>query len=374
MRKFRLAIVDGFAGGGKYSEGQSGSPLIFLEELKNAIIATNIKRAAEKSEPIQFECLLIFNDNDKHNLEALRKNVFELKREIDSTTPGLYLDIHFLNEDFDTSYKKISTELSITYGFQNVIFNLDQFGYTGVNIEIIKDIMVRFKSPEIFLTFSIDSLLIFMQKNDPNKLKMNLRVLGSDIEEFIEIDKRLRTTKWLGAAERLIYEEFRHTANYFSPFAIYNPDGWMYWSLHFSKNYRARQEYNDVLHANSSHLAHQGRSGLEMLTYDIKKDFPTHLFDKDSRERSKLSLHQDIPEFIRKSGDSMYVSDFYEGIYNLTPSHSDDIHEVLIESPDITIITENGGERRSKNTINLTDIISLNPQASFFPFFNNTKK
>ena len=34
--KFRLAIVEGFAGGGRYDCGSPGSPLIFLEELRFA--------------------------------------------------------------------------------------------------------------------------------------------------------------------------------------------------------------------------------------------------------------------------------------------------------------------------------------------------
>jgi three-Cys-motif partner protein len=34
--RFRLAIVDGFAGGGRYAGGASGSPLIFIEELRVA--------------------------------------------------------------------------------------------------------------------------------------------------------------------------------------------------------------------------------------------------------------------------------------------------------------------------------------------------
>ena len=41
MERFRLAVVDGFAGGGKYDCGTSGSPLIFVEELKHAVEAVN---------------------------------------------------------------------------------------------------------------------------------------------------------------------------------------------------------------------------------------------------------------------------------------------------------------------------------------------
>ena len=34
--RFRLAIVDGFAGGGRYKCGSPGSPIIFIEELRFA--------------------------------------------------------------------------------------------------------------------------------------------------------------------------------------------------------------------------------------------------------------------------------------------------------------------------------------------------
>ena len=42
--KFRLAIVDGFSGAGKYECGNFGSPLIFLETLKNTTHEINVMR------------------------------------------------------------------------------------------------------------------------------------------------------------------------------------------------------------------------------------------------------------------------------------------------------------------------------------------
>ncbi|MGE0034118.1 MAG: three-Cys-motif partner protein TcmP [Xanthobacteraceae bacterium] len=38
--KFRLAIVEGFAGGGRYKGGEPGSPLVFIEELRAAAEAS----------------------------------------------------------------------------------------------------------------------------------------------------------------------------------------------------------------------------------------------------------------------------------------------------------------------------------------------
>ena len=47
QERFRLAVIDGFAGGGRYECGTSGSPLIFIEELKRAIESVNAQRAAQ---------------------------------------------------------------------------------------------------------------------------------------------------------------------------------------------------------------------------------------------------------------------------------------------------------------------------------------
>lgn len=55
QERFRLAIVDGFAGGGRYQCGTSGSPLIFIEELKRATEAVNTTRAAQGLNAIEVE-------------------------------------------------------------------------------------------------------------------------------------------------------------------------------------------------------------------------------------------------------------------------------------------------------------------------------
>lgn len=62
QERFRLAVVDGFAGGGRYQCGTSGSPLIFIEELKRASEAVNTLRMGRGLAPIEIECLLVFND------------------------------------------------------------------------------------------------------------------------------------------------------------------------------------------------------------------------------------------------------------------------------------------------------------------------
>ena len=70
--KFRLAIVDGFAGGGRYKCGSPGSPIIFIEELRLAAEALNIKRQSEGRAPLDIECFLILNDYEPKAINVLK--------------------------------------------------------------------------------------------------------------------------------------------------------------------------------------------------------------------------------------------------------------------------------------------------------------
>jgi hypothetical protein len=68
------------------------------------------------------------------------------------------------------------------------------------------------------------------------------------------------------------------------------------------------------------------------------------------------------------------VGEFYEGIYNATPAHSEDIHQAIIDNPDLEVVTPAGGERRSARAIALGDVVKLKRQTSFFPMFFDTIK
>lgn len=118
---------------------------------------------------------------------------------------------------------------------------------------------------------------------------------------------------WLGAAERLVFGAFQSCAQYVSPFSINNPNGWRYWLIHFANAYRARQEYNDILHRNSTAQAHFGRSGLHMLSYDPAHASATlYLFDVSGRKEAQEQLSDDIPRLVMEFGDAISVGTLYE--------------------------------------------------------------
>jgi hypothetical protein len=251
-----------------------------------------------------------------------------------------------------------------------VLFNLDQYGSSHVERKTLADIIISFSSAEIFYTFSISSLLAFLQKSNPQLLNAQLAFLGATPADLSSLEGRMSNNAWLGAAERLVFDSFRSCATYVSPFSINNPNGWRYWLIHFANNYRARQEYNNVLHQNSSAQAHFGRSGLHMLLFDPAHDSNAlYLFDFSGRKEARKQLSEDIPRLVMDFGDTIGVSEFYESIYNMTPAHMDDVHAAIIENPDLEVITEQGGERRRANTIGRGDTLRIKQQRSFFPMF-----
>lgn len=369
QEKFRLAIVDGFAGAGLYKCGSYGSPLIFVEVLQKTEKEINSRRVGQGMRPIQIECLLIVNDQEEFVVGKLRRNIAPLVGAVKSDGGKLNLEIEFLNSAFEQVYSQIKRRLQ-SAKCSNVLFNLDQCGYSHVTSPIIRDIITSWRSAEVILTFMIGSMLAFLS---PEK---DLGNVPLDPETRIRVDalleggeKVLSKDRWLGEAEKIVFEQLRDCAPFVSPFSINNPNGWRYWLMHFASSYRARQVYNNILHQERTTQVHFGRSGLNMLSYDPENEGQLYLFDSNSRMSAKESLSEDIPRLIAQAGDVLAMEDFYKAAYSETPAHSDDIHETIIASPDIEVITESGGERRKHNTIKIGDTLRLKTQRSMFFMF-----
>lgn len=368
QERFRLAVIDGFSGGGQYSCGSYGSPLIFIDTLKNAFIEINAARAVNGMKLVEIECLLVFNDSVKETMELLKTNVAPLLAEIKANHPTLHVQVHFFNGAFDQIYPDIKAMLN-TGRYGSVMFNLDQYGSSDVNRETIRDIFQTWKSAEAFLTFSIEAVLSFLSTDkDKNSVLTQDQNLLNEIYALKETHV-LSKDSWLGLAEKKIFLELRGCATHTSPFSINNPSGWRYWLIHFANNYRARQVYNNVLHENDNAQVHFGRAGLRMLAFDPANEGQLYLFDEDARKAAKQSLYDDIPRLILDQGDTMPISDFYTNVYSETPAHSDDIHEMMLANPDMEVLTPNGNPRRSVHTISADDTLRVKTQRSFFPLF-----
>lgn len=372
QEKFRLAIVDGFSGSGLYKCGSFGSPLIFVDVLIKTVNEINIHRENKGIRPIKIECLLILNDQNKSAIDQLRQNIAPLLAAARENNQNIYIEPEFLSYTFEYIYPQIKQRL-LSAKCSNVLFNLDQYSYSHVTSSNIRDIISSWRSAEVLLTFMIGSMLAFLSPQKevsgvPLEPKMRER-----IDRLLENDGELLGKKqWLGEAEKIAYTYLRDCATYVSPFSINNPKGWRYWLMHFANSYRARQVYNNILHQDGASQAHFGRSGLNMLSYNPQEEGQLYLFNDDSRQSAKEALYEDIPRLVAESGDTLAMRDFYAAAYSETPAHSDDIHEMIIENPDMEVITESGGKRRQPNTIKVEDTLKLKSQKSMFFMFPNT--
>ncbi len=365
--RFKFAIVDGFAGGGRYKNGEPGSPVIFLEILDRLSREINVTRAAQGMPALEFGCRFIVNDAKPNVMRMLQENLAPLLAAAKERAPHLVMDVKYMNLPFEQAYPQIRESL-LHDGFKNVLFNLDQCGDINVHMATLKDILETFRpSCEIFLTFAIQTLLTYLQRNNRKKLQARLRHLDLNADNLAPLDRIISKDEWLGTAEKIVFDSFQSHASFVSPFSLNNPEGWRYWLIHFSNVHRARQVYNDVLHANASHQVHFGRSGLSlnMFAFDPDKEGKMYLFKQDDRNHAKNELAEDIPRLIERSGDTMSVSDFYESAYNLTPAHSDDIKSAMFLNPDLEVLTPAGCSRRKPHTITVNDTLQLQRQKSF---------
>lgn len=366
--KFRLAVVDGFSGAGIYSDGSPGSPVIFMQELRTAIDTFNVRRRAEGMSPLDIECLLLLNDYSPDAVGLLKQQISPLAVEVEQNEQRLFLRVEYFNEKFEQAYPKIRERL-LAGRYSNVMFNLDQCGYSHVEFGTITDIMQSFSSAEVFYTFMISSLLAFLKKDDSMFLTERLRPLGVSAGRLSALEEMMSNARWLATAERIVFESFKNCAPFVSPFSINNPDGWRYWLIHFANSYRARQEYNNILHDNKTAQAHFGRSGLSMLAYDPAQEGSLYLFDEQGRLEAHKQLYDDIPRVVSNFGDAIPLRDLYRTIYNETPAHMDDIHAVMIDNPDLEVITQTGASRRKPTSIRADDVLRIKTQRAFPNFY-----
>lgn len=367
---FKLAIIDGFAGGGRYSGGEPGSPIIFLEETIKAFDAVNTRRLVEGfGKELSIECTFILNDADPNAIAMLREHLAPFLAENAEHRPRLKIVVEYFNERFESAYPKIKTRISRA-GCRNVLFNLDQCGHVAISRDTIMDITHSYPSAEVFFTFAIGPWLAFLPRQDQEKLQERLQRIGLPRADFQDLGGMVSKERWLGIAENSVFNSLKICAPYVSPFSINHPGGWQYWLIHFANNRTARQVYNRVLHENASLQAHFGRSGLNMLAYNPVHEGSLYLFDDSGRKKASEQLYDDIPRFIGDGwGDAISAAEFFEHIYKDTPAHTDDINAAIIANPDVEVITPAGGKRRSPNTISPQDIIRLKRQSSFFTMF-----
>ena len=141
-----VMYVDGFAGPGRYSEGEDGSPVIALHV------------ALEQQAQVEATIRFVFVENDEERANVLREIVDSLD------TPNKFQIEIYGGEDFETAFGRVidsyqGRQLPPTFAF------IDPFGWSGVPFSIVEEIMSH-RSCEVLVNFMYEEINRFLGHPD----------------------------------------------------------------------------------------------------------------------------------------------------------------------------------------------------------------
>ena len=365
--RLNITLVDGFSGGGAYSDGAEtrvGSPLVMLNAVSQAEVRLNEKR----EKPLKIKARFIFVDSKREHVAALRS-------ELDGRGYRGDPRITILDGTFVDHLPAIIRRISEKQRSGRSIFFLDQFGYSDVPMSSIRTVFESLGRAEVVLNFAIDALLNYLHDG----------LIGLERFRQFEIDDRFiadwnqnKTTN-MGRAltQRALMANIwkRSGAKFFTPFLLRSPtDNRTMMLAHLSQHQAARDKMLKIHWQAQNYFVHVGDGGLFNLGYDARLiESCSSLFDFTEIERSKLNeeLHNALPREVWRimSGGQLNVSDLLTEIGNRTAGTNDDIFRVISElaqAKELEVLSVKGKPKRFGTKISVKDKLILPKQSSLF--------
>lgn len=375
QESFRLTIVDGYAGGGSYmfnNEKVRGSPLIALDTIHD--MQKHLSEKRDKGFTLHTD--FIFNDINKNNTEYLRSEIesSEYKSRLGKT-------IHIWTDDFNNRVDDMITiakKRSPKKG--RAIFFLDQYGWSTVTFQSIKNILEKLEKAEIFLTFSVDALVNFITESKFDETNFRNIEISKEFYSELVRDKQ-ENSHWRTFIQNKLYKHIVESTNakYYSTFFVRSLDSnRSYWLIHLSQHREARNEIGNIHWQVSNISLHHGDPGLNPLGFSTHQDFRQrsfgYNFDEDARKDSMRTLEQQIPRLIHEEVNENCELSF-EQLFgrrcNDTPVTRQIMTEVLLKlrAESEIELTDNEGKLKDRaNNIGWDDRIVLPKQRTFFIF------
>ncbi|MCL5283466.1 MAG: three-Cys-motif partner protein TcmP, partial [Armatimonadetes bacterium] len=140
----RIVYIDGFAGPGRYSGGEPGSPIIALD------VAINHR------ETLQGELVFWFIDESKDRAEHLKQEICRMNIpphfKIHTETGRFHEIVESVLQSIETSRVNIAP----TFAF------VDPFGFSGIPYSLIKRLL-SYPHCEVLITFMVDAINRFLE-------------------------------------------------------------------------------------------------------------------------------------------------------------------------------------------------------------------
>ena len=372
MPEFKIALVDGFSGGGKYEGQEPGSPFVLIQSVNEAEYLINSSRASTAQ--VNIRANHYFVEENKDNYIYLQESIKESEYK-SRLGKALFLFRGTFREHLREIVEHIKKIAPRAGG--GAIFFLDQTGYTDVSIGDIQYIRSNLPQSEIIVTVSIDWLIDFIGNEE--SLKKTTDSIGItqylDIDEIVKIKKE-KSVEWRSIIESKFSIAFQKAAEYrfFIPFFIeplYGHRG--YWLLHLSSNVRAHNVMMECVWGNANFMKHYGNTGLDIYKIAYKPSngvpLPGMSFTEIERRNHKNGLIEKMPDYIWKRGGGP-LKNIIENTCNNTAADLSLYKESLSEiwdQGDIDVRGKSGGKKK-KREIHDSDIIIPNRQQSFFFF------
>lgn len=370
--RLNITLVDGFCGGGAYSDSddtQHGSPLILLKAVEDARIRLNQRR----EKPLEINARFIFVDSNENHIAALRE---QITGEGFGGQIGENLSLRVA--EFAEELPNILREIKSSQRVGRSIFVLDQFGYSDVPMTSIKTIFSELDRPEIILTFAIDSFLNYLREESA-ALEV-YRQFGVN-DAFISDWNANKSDEAFGrmVTQRALMSNIQRDsgAEFFTPFMLWSrtDNRWMMLA-HLSRHQAARDKMLGVHWDTQNSFRHVGRGSLFSLGFDtrlIESKDALFSFAEQDRARLEAELLAELPKEIHACIDDEAVSihALLEKIGNRTAATNQDLFDVISElarAKEFEVFSSKGTLKRAGTRIQTSDQLVLPAQRTLLSY------
>ena len=371
--EFKLDLVDGFAGGGSFTNGTgvvAGSPVVMLEEAEAAKKRLNRGRI----KPLTVDCQFYFVDREKAHTDHLQKILAQ---------HGYVGDEHKIVVRTGLFENEIDDILKSIHRRQprsgRAIFLLDQTGFAQVELTLVARIFDELPAAEVILTFAADSLINFLSERP--QMVTAAKPVGLSEERIRSLIEDRDGYGGKALIQRTLRDHTRILtgATYDTPFFIRPEQSRRaLWFLHLSRHPTARdvmiQRHWDVQNT----FEHCGIGSFGMLGWDALLDAgtpPLFRFQDLDAQQMREELLNELPRelFSLVSEEPVTIETFRHMFANRTAARFSDLDEVvlrLFREREFAVLDQNGKERsRSLRHLKTSDRIAL-PSTLLLPGFS----
>lgn len=360
---FKLALVDGFAGGGTYSDGKgtlSGSPLVMLEESS----AAEQRLTKDRRKQLLFDVRHYFVEADRAHADHLSAVLHERGH-----PPSDGKIVLFRERRFDDVVREIISQIKMRQPRAGrSIFLLDQCGFSKVGMDTIRLIRDALPRAEVILTFAVDHMLNLSTSEEIVQYCTKLGLPADRLRQAL----RQGEDQWRAALERVLPELALEATGFkwVTPFFL-RPAGSRrtLWFIHLSHHATARNVMLRCHWEVRNSTVHYGDSlGPAMLGWEAleRKTLPLLTFCDEDRRQMRESSFDELARRLhpRLEEAPMPVEKAVTFFGNDTAMTFEDMNDILVQGRnhgDLEVWTADGRIRdgHGLQRLNRTDRISL---------------